>query len=133
MVRLSDMGDTAEPHSQWGRYLRRMTRRPDWSVAKLARESGIARQTIFEWMRDGGESVTVGSVRRIAEALGDDLSNALLAAGGVDEEISAIHQSNLDPAAKADLMEYVKTLREAQRSVRQQEIEALLRSPRKAA
>jgi transcriptional regulator with XRE-family HTH domain len=110
-----------------------MTRRPDWSVAKLARESGIARQTIFEWMRDGGESVTVGSVRRIAEALGDDVSNALLAAGGVDEEISAIHQSNLDPAAKADLMEYVKTLREAQRSVRRQEIEALLRSPRKAA
>ncbi|WP_155386747.1 helix-turn-helix domain-containing protein [Catellatospora paridis] len=131
-------GDRTQPDTEWGRYLRRMTRRPGWSVAKLARDSGIARQTIFDWIRDGGESVTVGSVRRVAEALGDDVVNALTAAANVahreaDEEITPILQSDLDPQAKADLVEYLTGLREAQRHARRTEITAMLNRPRRAA
>lgn len=138
------MGDAArarpQPVTEWGRYLRRMCDRPEWSVAKLARESGIARQTIFDWMKapDGGDSVTVGSVRRVADALGDDIVDALAAAAGVpdreaDEEISPILQSDLDPQAKAELVEYLRGLREAQRHARRTEISAMLNRPRRAA
>ena len=56
-----------------------MTSRPGWSVARLARESGIHRATIFEWMKGSSDSVTIGSVRAIAAALDDDLENALRA------------------------------------------------------
>jgi transcriptional regulator with XRE-family HTH domain len=77
------MGDALEPTTEWGRYLRRVTKRPGWNVAKLARQAGFARQTIFEWIRDGGESVTVASARRISDATGDDLDTVLLAAGNI--------------------------------------------------
>lgn len=60
-----------------------MTQRPGWSVARLARESGIARQTIFAWIKEGGESLTVASVRAVVKALDEDLAVAMLAAGGV--------------------------------------------------
>lgn len=107
-------------------------------MAKLARESAIARQTIFEWIRDGGESVTIGSVRRIAEALGDDLSHALLAAGNIsaresDQEIASILESDLDSEAKAGLADYLHELRRAQEAARRTEIQALLKRPRRAA
>ena len=77
------MADSGAPASEWGRYLRRITSAPGWSVARLARESGIHRATIFEWIRGDGESVTIGSVRAVAAASGDDLQNALRAAANL--------------------------------------------------
>lgn len=65
----------------WGEYLRRMTSRPGWSVARLHRESGVARQTIFKWMSPRPGGVTMASVRAIGQAL-DDLPGALRAASG---------------------------------------------------
>lgn len=73
------MGD-GQQHETWAEYLRRWANRPGWSVARLARESGIHRATIFRWIAgDGG--ATVANVRAIAEAVGDDPANALRAAG----------------------------------------------------
>jgi transposase-like protein len=84
-VHMSD-GDKRE---SWADYLRRMTTRPGWSVARLARESGIHRATIFRWI--GGQGgATVTSVSQIADALGDEPANALRAAGnmaGVADEM----------------------------------------------
>ena len=78
-VRMSD----GERRESWAEYLRRMTERPGWSVARLARESGIHRATLFRWMSGkGGANVT--SVRAIARALGDEPSNALRAAGNME-------------------------------------------------
>lgn len=77
------MADRGIPRSEWGRYLRRMTSALGWSVARLARESGIHRATIFDWIRGDGESVTISSVRAVADAFGDDLHNALRAAAGL--------------------------------------------------
>jgi len=61
-----------------------MTSRPGWSVARLARESGINRASIFKWLR-GDRGVTVANVVAIARALGDDPINALRAAASVGE------------------------------------------------
>lgn len=70
----------------WGAYIKRMVDRPGWSVARLAREAGIHRATIFGWIKDDTPSLTVASVRAIAQALGDDIDNALRAAGNVEPE-----------------------------------------------
>ncbi|WP_158554050.1 helix-turn-helix domain-containing protein [Micromonospora deserti] len=76
------MSDGAKRES-WAEYLRRMTDRPGWSVARLARESGIHRATLFRWIAGKG-GANVASVRQIAEALGDDPANALRAAGNME-------------------------------------------------
>lgn len=126
------MGDASVPATEWGRYLRRMTNRPGWSVAELARQSGVSRQTLFEYIRSGGEPVTIGIVRRIAEALGDDFVTALLAAGNIsvhaaDEQISSIATSGLSEQEQRDLIEYVEAVRDTQRSAMRAEIETRLK------
>lgn len=83
------MGD-GETRESWADYLRRMTDRPGWSVARLARESGIHRATIFKWMAGKG-GANVASVRSIAEALGDQPANALRAAGNMDSTTDELH------------------------------------------
>jgi transcriptional regulator with XRE-family HTH domain len=126
------MADAEQPSTEWGRYLRRMTSRPGWSVAELARRSDIARQTIFEYIRSGAEGVSVGTIRRIADALGDDFLTALLAAGnislvGQDAQLAQIITSDLDPDEQAALIEYVEAVREAQRQAMRAEIDVRLR------
>jgi transcriptional regulator with XRE-family HTH domain len=100
------VSDASMPGEDWPAYLRRMTKRPGWNVARLARESGIHRGTIFKWIA-GGSGVTVDSVRRVALALGDDLENAFHAAGNVgapmpgeDEELALIERAPVDAALK---------------------------------
>lgn len=108
-----------------------MTRRPGWSVARLARESGVARQTIFEWIKVGSGSLTVASVRAIATALDVDMATAMLAAGDVlgppdiaaDPEMRLILQSTkLSEAQKADLIARVR----ARRARELEDIQALI-------
>src|SRR5690554_3702349 len=101
------MDDGANGLSDWGRYLKRMTARPGWSVARLARESGIHRATIFDWIKGDGESVTIASVRAIAAALDDDLENALRAVASLvsapeprDEEMELILSAPVDQQTK---------------------------------
>lgn len=86
----SGMSDARSSREDWPTYLRRMTSRPGWSVARLAREAGVNRATIFGWIK--GDGVTVASVKLIARALGDDEAHALAAAGG-----AATHGEQLDP------------------------------------
>lgn len=81
------MGDAGRRES-WGEYLRRMTDRPGWSVARLARESGIHRATIFKWMAGKG-GANVASARAIGDALGDT-DNALRAAGNMGDAADAV-------------------------------------------
>ncbi|WP_416902716.1 helix-turn-helix domain-containing protein [Micromonospora echinospora] len=82
------MSDGREIRESWAEYLRRMTDRPGWSVAKLARESKIHRATIFKWMSGKG-GANMASVQAIADALGDDAANALRAAsnsGAIEDD-----------------------------------------------
>jgi len=96
--RVGDGHSATGAPEDWASYLRRMTSRPGWSVARLARESGIHRGTIFDWMAGKG-GVTISSVRAIAEALDDDPANALLAAGNV----SRPGHEHLDPDVRVIL------------------------------
>jgi transcriptional regulator with XRE-family HTH domain len=119
------MNDGYRELSDWGAYLRRMTRRPGWSVARLARESGIHRATIFEWMNGTGESVTIASVRAIAEALNDDLANALRAVASLesspsprDEEMDLITSAPVDDDIKRRMIAQMLELREQDRQQR---------------
>lgn len=76
-MHVSDSG-----RSTWATFLVQQTARPGWSVARLARESGIHRSTIFRWIKgDGG--ITMQSIRAIADALQVDMQVALLAAGNL--------------------------------------------------
>lgn len=100
------MSDGPSGTETWGSYLRRMTSRPGWSVARLAREASIHRGTIFKWMK-GETGVTVASVRAVAQALGDDPANALRAAGSVsgqvDETDEEVELVRTDPNLSADM------------------------------
>jgi transcriptional regulator with XRE-family HTH domain len=121
------MNDGSGAVSHWGAYLRRMTSRPGWSVARLARDSGIHRATIFDWMKGTGESVTIASVRAVAEALGDDLEHALRAVASLDtaprprdEEMELITSAPVDDEMKRRMISQLLDLREQDKRQRMQ-------------
>jgi transcriptional regulator with XRE-family HTH domain len=106
----------------WSEYLKRAVARPGWSVARLARESGLHRSAIFGWIKDGADGITIRSVYLIADALGEDRAAALKAAGGVpperDVEIDLILNSNRSEREKAQMIERLMRIREADRQRR---------------
>lgn len=123
-----------EPPTSWGRYVKALTDRPEWSVARLARESGIERGTIFRWISGRLERVTVESVRLIAETAGDDVDRALRAAAGIagngveenndeaeiDFEIRMIEQSSLPDQQKRAMVDFARQLQRRQQAERAQ-------------
>jgi transcriptional regulator with XRE-family HTH domain len=119
------MSDASGHGEDWATYLRRMTKRPGWSVAKLARESNVHRATIFGWLK-GESGVTVASVRAIANALGDDVENALRAAGAAgappsgdrDEELELIMAAPVDDELKQMMVQRLRERRERERVAR---------------
>lgn len=130
LVHVSD----GEEH-EWGAYLKRMTSRPGWSVARLARESGIHRATIFGWMKEGGESVTIGSVRAVASALGDSLENALRAAADLapvgreperDPELELIFDAPVPATMKKRMIELLFERREREQRQRMADLRVLI-------
>jgi len=98
---------------EWGAYLDRVTNRPGWSVARLAREAGLSRQTIFDWKRGGtGKSVTIGSVLAIARAVDDDPLTTFRAAASLfavesDPEIASVVNAKLDGIAEAQIIDSI--------------------------
>jgi transcriptional regulator with XRE-family HTH domain len=123
------MSDGDQGKSAWARYIKAATERPSWNVAKLARQSGIHRATIFRWMKGEGGNVTVDSVRRIAFALGDDPDAALRVAGDLvstppppaddqDEEITLIMRAPVDDDLKQDMVRRLRERRERERQAR---------------
>ena len=88
-------------------------------MARLARESGVHRSTIFRWLNGEVSGATVGSVLRIAEAVGDEPDEALRAAADLlgtpattdpdAEAASMIMDSDLSPDAKHELLAELKS------------------------
>lgn len=103
----------------WTKFLKDLVSRPGWSVARLARESGIDRSHIHRMMRGEGKTVTVESVRMIAKGGGVSLASALHAARARtmaepvdtadedDPETRAIRNSNLSAKKKRDLLAHL--------------------------
>jgi transcriptional regulator with XRE-family HTH domain len=133
------MSDASAPHEDWPGYLRRMTKRPGWSVARLARDSKVHRATIFGWMKGDGGGVTVDSVRRVALALGDDPENALRAAGNngappdeQDEEVALIMRAPVDDSLKQEMLRKLRERRERDRIVRLADLQDMIDVARRA-
>jgi hypothetical protein len=103
-----------------------MTGRPGWSVARLARESKVAKSTIFRWIAEGSEGITITSVNLIADALGDDRANALRAAGNLpperDAEVDLILASNLTEEQKVAMIDRLMRRREEERQRRLEDL-----------
>jgi transcriptional regulator with XRE-family HTH domain len=78
----------------------------------LASKSGIARGTFYKWIA-GQTGVTVDSVKKVADAAGDDIDAALRAAGGKlipeenDPQLREILEADLPDGVKRELVEYV--------------------------
>lgn len=93
-------------------------KRPGWSVSRLSRDSGIARSTLHRWLA-GDASLTTHSVRRIAQTLGVDLAEAMLAAGAAlgppkvddDPEMRVVIESDLADAKKAAIIAHIRARR----------------------
>lgn len=126
------MGDAEG--SEWARWLKAMTGRPGWSVARLAREAGVHRSTIHRWMSDGGDAVTIGMIRLVASALGERLEVALRAAADlpplaeepVDEELELIRQAPVDPDAKIALIRRWLERRDREQAARVEDLRTTL-------
>jgi len=107
-----------------------MTSREGWSVARLARESEISRSTIFRWIAEGAEAVTVASVIAIADALGDTRANAIRAAANLpvdrDPEVDLILNSDLSEEVKVRMIDRLMIRREEERQRRLADLEWML-------
>lgn len=114
----------------WSAWLRRMTDRPGWSVARLSRESGLHRSAIFGWMKNGAEGITIRSVYLIADALDVDRAEALKAAGGLaeqrDPEVDLILASDRTDADKAAMIDRLMQRREEEAARRRADIQWML-------
>lgn len=96
----------------WGAYIEELPKRTGLNFKQLAAKSGIARGTFYKWM-NGETGVTIDSVKKVAEAAGDDLDVALRAAGGKlipdgdDPQLREILEADLPDSVKQELVEYV--------------------------
>jgi transcriptional regulator with XRE-family HTH domain len=108
----------------WTDFLKGVTSRPGWSVARLAEASGIHRATIYRWLNGDIKNVTVESVRMIAKGGEVSLASALHAArshtmsGPVDAaceddfEMRRILESDLSAKKKRDLISHLARRRQ---------------------
>lgn len=127
------MGDTAHPGGTWGAYVEALSQRRGWNTTKLAKESGIARATLYKW-RTGKGGVTVDLVVRLAQTAGDDPEIALRAAGGrlvneaEDPQLADIYASDLSEAEKQELVEYVLEERRRNEDALQRNVRMMIRT-----
>ncbi len=103
-------------------------------MARLARESGIHRATIFDWIKGGtGERLTVAFIVDIANALGDHPVNTFMAAADLveeepqDYEIGLILQSDLTDEEKQRQIRMVEARRERDTQNRIHDTQEILR------
>jgi transposase-like protein len=110
------MSDGSTRPGTWKAYLETRLSRPGWSVARLAREAGLHRSTIFRWKSGAKTGLNVASVRAVALAFGEDPAEALRAAGQadsqaddepVDEEIELVRT---DPLLDEDMKNRIVNL-----------------------
>jgi hypothetical protein len=80
------VGDGGQAVDDWGRYLTDLADQLPGGVAEMARRTGVHRSTIFGWISEGGQKVTVASVLAIARGVDADPRTALLAAANLLQE-----------------------------------------------
>lgn len=127
------MGDSKHPGGTWGAYVEALSRRHGWNTTRLAKESGIARATLYKW-RSGNGGVTVDSVLRLTKAVGDEPEAALRAAGGRlvnesdDPQLAAIYAADISDDEKQELVEYVLEERRRAEDALQRNVRMMIRT-----
>lgn len=95
-------------------------------MARLAREAGIAKSTIFLWIKQGPGNITIEAVFRVADALGSDRGEALRAAANLaierDVEVELILAADRTDAVKQLMIERLMRRREEDRQRRLEDI-----------
>lgn len=131
------MGDTPpDTDNPWGLYLYRLTHRAGWSIARLARESGITRPTISEWINKGGGAagVKIETIVAIARGAADNPVNAFMAAAELieeepqDREIGLILASDLTDDEKRRQISIIEKKREQDEERRVEDTQEVIRA-----
>jgi transcriptional regulator with XRE-family HTH domain len=127
--------DNGSDLGEWGKYLRLMTKRPGWSVARLARDAGLNPSTIFGYINGStGQKVTIETIVAIARALGDHPVNTFIAAAGLvqeepqDHEIGLILGSDLSDEEKLRQIHLLERRREQDQKRRVTDTVEMLRT-----
>lgn len=129
------MSDRAASHpgGTWGAYIDGIPTRKGITLTELAKRSGIARNTFYKWKK-GMTGVTVDSVKRVAQAAGDDEQYALRAAGGAlidedhDPQLAAIYAADITDDEKQELVEYVLEERRRAEDALQRNVRMMIRT-----
>jgi transcriptional regulator with XRE-family HTH domain len=130
-------GIVTTPRTPWAAYLDEIANRPGWSVARIARESGLDRGTIFRW-KAGATGATVDSVKKIARAVGDDPEKVLRAAAIIvpeapqpddpdSEAISLILAAEIPDSLKQELIADLRRDSRRDAARRREGVERVLR------
>lgn len=127
------MGDDYEG-TGWAKYVRQVSKRPGWSVARLSRETRFSKSTFFDWMSpDSRKAVTIPYIVAVAKAVGDDPVNAFKAAAGLttdepqDEEISMVLSAEIPDKAKDEIIAGILEQREIDRRRRLEDTQRIIR------
>lgn len=127
------MGNGSQPRS-WGRIIKRLTHRDDWSVARLAREADLNPSTLWEYIKTSdGKRVTVGTLLRIAAATGEDPITIFRAAAEIDDieqgdpEIAAVRALNMHPTITAEVIKTIMDRRARDQERRMQDTDNMIR------
>lgn len=127
------VGDTSHPGGTWGAYIEGIGDRPGWNMTRLAKESTIGRSTLYKW-RNGQGGVTVDSVLKVAQTVGDEPERALAAAGGrlvnesEDPQLRDIYESDLSVAEKQELVEFVLDQRHRNDDAIRQQVRLMIKA-----
>lgn len=130
------MRDHPTSDNEWAQFVRELATRPGWSIARLAREAGIHRSTIFRWINGDFASARLPNIKLFAEAAQIDYNLALRAATGAKRQADAedegavgiIIASDASDQVKRELIEHVRARRQQHEAERLREIELILRT-----
>lgn len=105
----------------WAAYIRQVTERPGWSVARLAREAQVSTARIWDWIngKSARGAIMVVNVLKVAAAVGDDPMSALRAAAELlpeqapEDDVMLILRSDWPDDVKARMIERLNAARRA--------------------
>lgn len=118
----------------FGAYIRRMMAARGINVTELARRSGLNRSTISGYVNHGPGNIRTETIYLLADALGGDRAEALLAAGNVasDPEVDLILASDWPEVRKVEMIDRLMTRRAEDQARRLADLELLLSERRRA-
>ena len=70
----------------WGEWVKRQLAQRDWNYARAATEADLPPSAISQWINRPHQQPSVANVRKLADSLGINILEALIAAGYISAE-----------------------------------------------